>query len=233
MSLTKSCYRKGRCRDHQDQRRPHPSVPGTCNAVSNWRAPGLIPSRGDVIDRAGLNRELCLPASTSRLRRRGRPSWHQLTPPVSLPILATTCSSVNCSISLTRHHSDERWGRAGNGSADLAGHDDHSAQNCVADCGALDWETAKDIAGRRHFVHRHHEAVPSLSRYSVYRGGLLRYSAQCDTLLGTDYCGDPGPRRNRRRLRRFATLRKFLAIATQNQTLYDFPSFKTGAIAAQ
>jgi hypothetical protein len=58
---------------------------------------------------------------------------------------------------------------------------------------------------------------------------LLRYSAGCDNLLGNDYCGEGTPRRNRR-LRRFATLRKFLAIATQNQTSYGFLIIQDGQL---
>jgi hypothetical protein len=55
-------------------------------------------------------------------------------------------------------------------------------------------------------------------------------SASCDNLLGNHYCGDGTPRRNRR-LRRFATLRRLLAIASQDQTSYGFPMhFKTGQL---
>jgi hypothetical protein len=56
-------------------------------------------------------------------------------------------------------------------------------------------------------------------------------SASCDNLLVNHYCGDGTPRRNRR-LRRFATLRRLLAIASQTQTSYDFPMQSRRVIAA-
>ncbi len=208
------------------------AVPGTCNAVSGWVGSWaiIIKRRRDWAPGGSVLNSESL-AAIRRSTNRGRPLQHQLTSPVSLPMSATTCRFVHRSIFLTTRHSDKRLGRAGNESADSAGHDDHSAHCCIADCGAFDWETA-EITGRRHVVHRHHEAVPSLSRYSVYgsdcfaipRSAILFSAA---TIAATAFSGEIGG---------FDGLQlcvSFWRSPLKIRHCTIFPSFKTGAIAAQ
>lgn len=120
------------------------------------------------------------------------------------------------------------------GSADLAGYDNHgdiatvSTHDRVADCGAFDWETAEEsrVAGTS-FTDNMKAVPPSLSRYSVYgsdcfaipRGAIIFSAA---TIAATALPGDIGGFDGLQL--RVSFWRSPLKI--RHRTI--FPSFKTG-----